>query len=291
MELLVSGKSALVSVGRIPHKTTVDPSISRRLAQTKFRKLSAALFRLYPVKRGVATIQDFDEDLAIDLDRASYISSAIYWGGYHSLSTVRFLRSFLQPDMTFADIGANIGELTLIAAKRLTSGKALAFEPMPAVFALLSHNVAINHFGRVILHNIGLFDRDAQLPLYVKPDNPHGTTNHGVTSLFSTGADRQERSVPLLRFDEVAEASRLERLDLIKIDVEGAEMMVLRGAKESIRRFRPVMIIEISEANFQRAGYSVTEFFQYLHSIGYDPQPVQAGESLSAECDALCIPR
>jgi FkbM family methyltransferase len=266
-------------------------SVSRRLAQTKFRRLSAAFFRYYPVKHGVTTIRDFDEDLAIDLDRASYISSAIYWGGHHSLPTVQFLRSFLQPDMTFADIGANIGEITLVAAKRLTSGKVLAFEPMPAVFALLSHNVAINNFGCVTLHNVGLYDRDASLPLYVKRDNPHGTTNHGVTSLFSTGTDRQERSVPLLRFDEIAEASGLERLDIIKIDVEGAEMMVLRGAEVSIRRFRPVMIVEISEANFQRAGYSVPEFFQYLHSIGYDARPVQTGGRLSAECDALCIPR
>src|ERR1700740_1428868 len=90
---------------RLPQENRTDyvtltdniASVSRRLAQTKFRKLSAALFRLYPVKRGVATIRDFDEDLAIDLDRGSYISSAIYWGGYHSLSTVQFLRSFLQP--------------------------------------------------------------------------------------------------------------------------------------------------------------------------------------------------
>lgn len=261
------------------------------MAQTRFRKLSAALFRHYPLKHGVTTIRDFDDDLAIDLDRASYISSAIYWGGYHSLPTVRFLRNFLQPEMTFADIGANIGEITLVAAKRLTLGKVLAFEPMPAIFALLSRNVALNNFACVTLHNIGLYDRDAERPLYSKRDHTHGTTNHGVSSLFSTRADRQECSVPLLRFDDVAEASGLERLDIIKIDVEGAEMMVLRGAAASIRRFRPVMIVEISATNFQRAGYSAAEFFQYLHSIGYDPQPVEAGETLSAECDALCIPR
>jgi FkbM family methyltransferase len=266
-------------------------SVSRRLAQTRLRRLSAALFRHYPVKHGVATIRDFDEDLAIDLDRASYISSAIYWGGYHSLSTVRFLRDFLEPDMTFADIGANIGEITLIAAKRLTSGRALAFEPMPAVFSLLSHNVAINNFECVTLHNIGLYDHDARLPVYVKQDNPNGTTNHGVTSLFSTGTDRQQGSVPLLRFDEVAESAGLKRLDAIKIDVEGAEMMVLRGAEVSLRRFRPVMIVEISEINFRRAGYSVMEFFGYLNSIGYDARPVPTAGDLTSECDALCIPR
>src|SRR5215467_12649370 len=114
--------------------------VSRKLAQGKGRKVAALLYRYYPGKRGTTTIHDFDGDLAITLDKSSYIGGAIYWGGHHSLELVRFLRGFLKPDMTVADVGANIGEITLFAAKKLQKGRVLAFEPMPRVFEQLSQN-------------------------------------------------------------------------------------------------------------------------------------------------------
>jgi FkbM family methyltransferase len=268
-------------------------SFSRRLAQTKARKIAELLFRYYPVKRGVTTIHDFDGDLSILLDRASYISSAIYWAGHHSLPLVRFLRRFLKPEMTLADVGANIGEITLFAGKKLTQGRVLAFEPMPAVFSELALNVALNHFASSVeMFNVGLFDRDGTMPLYVKEDQPFGTTNKGVTSIFSTGRDRQVTSVPLRRFDDIAAECRLERLDVMKLDVEGAEWMVLRGAENSIKRFRPVIIVEISASTYGRAGYSPRDLFSYFESLAYDLRNLEDGSTkLPSECDALCVPR
>jgi len=267
-------------------------SLSRRVAQTKYRKISEVLFRYYPAKRGITTIHDFDGDLSISLDRASYISSAIYWAGHHSFPLVRFLREFLKPEMTLADVGANIGEITLLAAKRLSSGLVLAFEPMPNVFAQLTRNVALNKFSSIRLFNLGLYDSNGSLPLFVKNDHPFGTTNEGVTSLFSTGKDRTETLVPLRKFDDVAGEASLTRLDVMKIDVEGAEWMVLRGAENSIKRFRPVIIAEISAANFQRAGYAPKDFFNYLNALDYEVRNLEDGSrNLTSECDALCFPR
>lgn len=80
------------------------------------------LYRYYPAKRGTTTIHDFDGDLTMTLDRASQISAAIYWSGHHSLPLIRFLRNFLTPEMTLVDVGANIGEVTLFAAKKLRGG-------------------------------------------------------------------------------------------------------------------------------------------------------------------------
>jgi hypothetical protein len=120
--------------------------VSRKLARGQGRKIAALLYRYYPAKRGTTTIHDFDGDLTITLDRASQISSAIYWSGHHSLPLMRFLRNYLTPEMTLVDVGANIGEVTLFAAKKLRDGRVLAFEPMPRVFAQLARNVELNHF-------------------------------------------------------------------------------------------------------------------------------------------------
>jgi FkbM family methyltransferase len=267
-------------------------SLSRRVARTKYRKISEILFRYYPAKRGITTIHDFDGDLSISLDRASYISSAIYWAGHHSLPLVRYLRKFLTPEMTLADVGANIGEITLLAAKRLSKGRVLAFEPTPEVFAQLKRNVSINNFSSVELFNYGLYDQIGSLPVYAIDDHPFGTRNDGVTSLFSDGNDHTEMSVPLRRFDDVACESGLTRLDIMKIDVEGAELMVLKGTENSIKKFRPVIIAEISACKFRRAGYTPEDLLGYLDTLDYDVRDLENGSAnLPPECDALCLPR
>lgn len=97
----------------------------------------------------------------------------------------------------------------------------LAFEPMPMVFAQLARNVELNHFSNVAFFNAGLYHEDGALPLYVKEDRPYGRTNEGVTSLFSSGKERQEATVPLRRLDDVARECGLERMDFLKVDVEG----------------------------------------------------------------------
>jgi FkbM family methyltransferase len=194
--------------------------------------------------------------------------------------------------MTVVDVGANIGEITLFAGKKLTQGRVLAFEPNPEVFAELSLNVALNRLTSVELFNVGLYDQDGSLPLYTRDDQPYGTTNNGVTSVFSTGCDRKVTTVPLRRFDDVACEGGLARLDVLKIDVEGAEWMVLRGAESSIKRFRPVIIVEVSEGNFERAGYAPRDLFDYLESLAYDVRNLENGRvQLGSECDALCLPR
>jgi FkbM family methyltransferase len=265
--------------------------VSRRIAETPCRKISETLFRYYPAKKGRTTIRDFDGDLAISLDRSSYINSAIYWAGHHSLLSVRFLREFLRPEMTLADIGANIGEITLLAAKRLSRGEVLAFEPMPQIYQRLCHNVGLNRFANVKTFNVGLYDEGGSLPMFAKNDNPYGTTNEGVTSLFHSGDDRQEAVVPLRRFDDVAQEAGLARLDVMKIDVEGAEWMVLQGAAQSIKKFRPVIIVEISESNFKRAGYAAKDMVAYLRGLDYHVQSLENGGGvLSLECDAVCFP-
>jgi FkbM family methyltransferase len=262
---------------------------SRKLGQTRLYKLAEALRRYYPVKRGLTTINNFDGDIRMCLDRASYPSSAIYWRGHHSISIAHFLKDHLRPDMTFVDVGANLGELTLLAAKRLTKGRVLAFEPSPSIFSQLSGNIALNNL-RVELFNIGLFDKNASLPMYRTSDFNFGTINDGVPSLFSTGSDRQEVTVPLRRFDEVALECGLERLDVMKIDVEGAEIMVLRGAEASIKRLRPVIITEVSDANFQRAGYTSSDLIGYLRYLEYDIQPLDGdGGRSPSQCNMICF--
>ena len=266
--------------------------VSRHLSRGYGRKLAELLFHYYPAKTGTTVIHDFDGDISISLDRGSYISSAIYWSGHHSLPVIKFLRDFLKPEMTFVDVGANIGEVTLYAAKRLVRGRVLSFEPVPGIYGQLGGNVALNHFSHVELFNMGLYDREDVLPFYSEEENIFGTANQGLGNVFGGATDKQDGTVRLRKFDDVAREAGLQRLDFLKVDVEGAEWMVLKGAEQSICTFRPVIVAESSAGNFEKAGYSAKDLYSYLESLRYEVRNLVDGSTrLPEECDVLCVPR
>src|SRR5918995_798142 len=86
-------------------------------------------------------IHNFDGDLKLRLNPASYINNTFYWLEKDKVVEKSLLEGLLKPVYVFCDVGANIGELTLLAAKRLPAGKVLAFEPADSVYRQLLHNV------------------------------------------------------------------------------------------------------------------------------------------------------
>ena len=184
-------------------------------------------------------IGDYDGDLRLCLDRGSYIGSTIYWTGYHHLRDMRWLGAALRPGMVFVDVGANIGEFTLFGAKRVgSSGRVLAFEPGDAMVDVLARNVAANRLTQVEIFRVGLGDRDTTLPLFA-PSPADGEDPH----LYSTyrgahGADaaRPVQTIRIRRLDDVLAERPLERLDLMKIDVEDRKSTRLNSSHDRVSR-------------------------------------------------------
>jgi hypothetical protein len=144
----------------------------------------------------------------------------------------------------------------------------------------------------VELFNMGLYDREDVLPLYSEEENIFGTLNQGLGNVFGGATDKQDGTVRLRKFDDVAREAGLLRLDFLKVDVEGAEWMVLKGAEQSLRAFRPVIIAESSAGNFEKAGCSAKDLYSYLESLGYEIRNLLDGSThLPEECDVLCTPR
>jgi FkbM family methyltransferase len=219
------------------------------------------------------TIEDFDGDLRFNLDRSAYIGSLIYWHGWHHHKELKLLHRLLRPEMVFVDVGANQGEFTLFAAKRLTLGGVLAFEPSPGSFRHLTKNVALNRCKNVLLHSVALGEKTATAELFTEAAGKQTSryqANEGLSSMFPS-EDRPHRvaTVDVKSFDEVFRRSGFSRLDVIKIDVEGAELPVLRGAINSIREQRPLILVEISKSNFAAAGYTPVQLSDFLQAEGY----------------------
>ena len=144
----------------------------------------------------------------------------------------------LSPGAVFLDVGAHIGYDTLKAGVRVgPSGKVISFEPSPRTLMQLNANVSASHATNVIVEPVACTDQES--PLY--DSTPEG--NSGASSLSLANADEAGRgSLPSYEvrgrlIDDVVQELGLTRVDVMKIDVEGAEFLVLNGAKNTLRRF------------------------------------------------------
>lgn len=231
------------------------------------RPLSDFYSQLYrqPQRNRWIVIRHRDGSL-MKVDRSTAIGSALFWFGYHSIDELCVLGNLLKPDMVFVDIGANQGEFTLYAGRRITSGRVLAFEPMPRMFAQLQENIQLNRLTSVVVHNSALSSHAGSMTIHAAAD----AVNEGLGTLYPVGTDFQPAgTVQLEVFDEVFRGHKLDRLDIIKLDVEGSELAVLRGAQRSLVRFQPVIMFELNRPAFAAAGYTPEALIDYLRSLGY----------------------
>lgn len=139
----------------------------------------------------------------------------------------------IGPGDVVLDCGANIG---LFAAKALSRGAArvIAIEPAPNNLVVLRKNLAKEiESGRVTIYPKGVWDKEDVLPMYLDPDNA------AANSFLRDGNDALTVNLPLTTIDLITKELQLERVDFIKLDIEGAEKRALAGAVETIRRFKP----------------------------------------------------
>jgi FkbM family methyltransferase len=212
-------------------------------------------------------IKNFDRTLKLKVNTAWSMGFSIYWSGFHEFHEFLFLNKFLKRDMVFIDIGANLGEYSLFAAKRLSAGKVLAFEPMPKMYELLEENKALNQFDNIRILKYGLSEQEGILPIH-EIENAH----EGLSTFFpGNQKSRTITNVPLKVFDTVVDSLGIERIDFIKIDIEGSELSALKGALKSIQKFKPWVMVEINQQTYGMAGYSTNDVFSFFADLSYSP--------------------
>lgn len=220
----------------------------------------------------------------IYIDRFSYMGGMIFWTGSHHHNEAIFLHYFLTSDMTFVDIGANQGEMSLIAASKIKSGHIFAFEPVSHQRKLLEINKKINDFKNIEIYSFGLGNCSSSQPIYTSDDTSvHSGMNEGLSSLYSS-SDRNilQEVIQIKVFDDLF-FNDLERLDFIKIDVEGAELFALEGMVKSIQKFKPVILIEINEETFKAANYTTKDIVDFFDNLNYGFFEIKKGKLVNTE--------
>lgn len=146
---------------------------------------------------------------------------------------------YLSPGSVFVDVGANYGIYSLIAARIVgDSGRVIAFEPAKENFEILNKNILLNCMNNINLFPLALSDREGLMKLYYHPD-PSRNSLIPEHSKLKNGEE-----VEVKQLDQVLQKIGVNVVDFIKIDVEGADLLVIKGAKETICKYRPVVQFE-----------------------------------------------
>jgi FkbM family methyltransferase len=191
------------------------------------------------------------------------VGSEIRSEGCYEPEVVSVFLSNIKPGDTVIDAGAHVGQYSLLAAG---SGCTVhSFEPEPKTFAILSANVAQNTLNTVFLNQFALAETHHQAALYRASSDNIGASSL-VPNKYTSAPSTLVSCVPL---DEYAVARGNPRISLIKIDVEGAELSVLRGARSVISRDRPRLIVEFNETTQSASGQSCSNIADFLRSFGY----------------------
>jgi FkbM family methyltransferase len=241
---------------------TVDNLVSKlQKGQTRELRLNGQCLILH--------LDEFDVDFIWDRhDPRTAVACLVAFGQYEPNET-KFLLRLVQDCSTVFDVGANVGYYSVLLAKHLgTNGKIYAFEPVPQTFQCLSQNIGINDLTDVV------YPFQLAISGQIRPDMElHIPLISGSSAASSLNLHPDEVSVKTLvsstTLDAFVEDHKLTSVDLIKIDVEGAEKFVLEGAQKTISEFKPYIFLELLRKWSLAYGYHPQEVVNELRAQGY----------------------
>jgi FkbM family methyltransferase len=308
---------AVVNTEVVPRKRAVKQVIAQYLlkAADNHRFPATVLVPLW-TRISVATGRKPHSLLVRLADRLSYshpvtarlrngLKMQVYWNdlgvgqhlfrrGVHEQETIGLLRHLVRPGMTVLDIGAQVGQYTLEAAKLVgPTGSVHAFEPVPRNFDLLQANVRINGLTNVAPSPVAISDRNETRTLHLSISRNAGAHSFAPSEISSG----ETIDVSCTTVDAYVEQRQL-RPDLIKLDVEGFELAVLDGARRTLKAVAPLLIIEFNDFDQSLFGRSCRELSARLrHEYGYtltridSPAPMTCSPSgVNTYFNVLAVP-
>ena len=196
-------------------------------------------------------------------------------------SELRFVESYLQAGMTVLDIGAHHGLYSLLAAKRVgKNGRVRSFEPSPRECKFFRQNLRVNRCRNVQVESFALGSSAGRAELFLV-EGAEDVCN----SLRPPAAEVTTRkvTVEVRSLDEYLEQQKIGKVDFIKLDVEGAELEVLRGAMRLLSsEERPVILAEVQDIRTAPWGYRAEEIIRYLEKLGFGWYGLSEGGNLIA---------
>ena len=173
--------------------------------------------------------------------------------------------TLIQSGDTILDVGAHIGWYAINFAKRFPESKVYTFEPVGLTFEFLKRNIERNHLSNVVCLNFGLSSVEEEREFYYYKG---GSALASIENLISHQNIKKVKC-QLKPLDALLIELEMNAVNFIKCDVEGAELFMLQGARNTINEFQPIILIELYEEWCNKCGYSSKDVMDFLTSMDY----------------------
>ena len=217
---------------------------------------------------------------AMDLRLCDHIAQRLLLSGRFEPEVSTAILALVKPGMIVLDIGANIGVHTLHLAKRVgASGQVLAFEPNPVAREELLRNITLNQIKNVNVLKVALWERDGEELFCFPKDGLEAMGGLRQNSQFEVA---RKSKVETARLDTILARLEVQQVDFMKIDVEGAELQVLKGAGALLDAdWRPPILYESASVNSISYSYTPDDLVRFLSAKGYVVEKIDHANYLS----------
>ena len=204
------------------------------------------------------------------LDPRDLVSREILRTGAWEAASWDAMRMHLAPGSVFVDVGAHIGYYSLKAARVVgPGGHVIAIEPNPPTVRELEDNVRASGATIVNVQPVACSDAESMLDLFAAPEANTGQTSLSKANASQSGTVAATFHVRARPLDDIVTDAGLTRVDVVKVDVEGAEMLVLKGAVDVLARYHPVVMVELVDQQLRSMGSSDAQVRSFLNAHGY----------------------
>jgi len=198
------------------------------------------------------------------LNDSGYIDKQIISRGVFEPKMTTVAEDLIKSGDVVLDVGANIGYYTVIFSKLVGEfGKVFAFEPTKHFREVLKQNVESNKLKNIEIIDVGLSNKTQKLSIDIGPSSATLHSPDGYDHIVGN------EDISLITLDEFIRSRKLEKIDFIKIDIDGHEPLLFKGAWETLDKYSPVIIFEVSHLHYLEAGFAAWEFYDLIRAKGY----------------------
>jgi FkbM family methyltransferase len=196
------------------------------------------------------------------VDTNSFLEWSLFFYGAYEAPVLRVVEDSLRPGDTAVDVGANIGIHSAVMASCVgSSGRVLSLEPNTRVAERLRQNLVLNRLDQIEVFEVGASDSNGVATLWAPSDHD---ANQGTATLA-----RHDGSPVLIRTTRLDDLAELSALALLKIDAEGWEYPILRGAEQLLGAHHPRLLFEFDPYTWAAGGWKWRDCASYLEGLGY----------------------
>lgn len=264
--------------------------------------------RFLPLIELQKSIQDSDDDCSIEINGQDIILSwngirlafdfsqtfcraegILSLGGNPEQEDFDYIASLIKPGDVVMDVGANVGLVSILLLKAEPELERIyAFEPLPDTFAKMKHNLLLNGLPKKINPvNVGMSDKQGSFDFFLPGENEAASMQPNMDEFYMqesvdgryTGVKKMYKvQCKVTTLDEFVAENNIDRVNFIKIDVEGNEKNVLLGGINLLKRYHPVIYTEMLRKHAARFGYHPNEIIDYMKSLDYGCYSYQNGK-------------